>query len=131
MVNENCRMYVLAHRFLSSVQKGVQGGHAIAEMSVKYHSEDCRHKLYTTWAKRDKTLILLDGGNTSSLRAFRDMLLDKKTVAWADFHEDEDSLDGALTAVAVILSESQRNMLDKLSPWYSIAEAISALPLAV
>lgn len=58
------RMYCLAERHLSIAQKTIQAAHAIVEYSLKFgDTEEYKH-----WAKYDKTIIVLDGGNTPDMK---------------------------------------------------------------
>lgn len=104
------RTYVLLHTYFKSLLNGVQGGHACVELSVKYDKATLGAAMYKQWAKIDKTLIFLDGGVSMHLHA---MLVQLNTLdnsgsllPWASFVEDEATLEGMLTAVAIILPES-------------------------
>lgn len=56
-------MYCLAERHLSSIQKAIQSAHGIIEYSLAYgHTPE-----YRQWAEKDKTMIVLDGGNAGDL----------------------------------------------------------------
>lgn len=58
------RMYCLAERHLSIAQKTIQAAHAIVEYALKYGStEEYKH-----WAEYDKTIIVLDGGNSIDMK---------------------------------------------------------------
>lgn len=104
------RTYVVLHTYFKSLLNGVQGGHACVEMSVKYNPGTPEFERYQHWARVDKTLLYLDGGVSFHMHAFLEQLksLDSKghSLPWAHFVEDEATLEGMLTAVAVILPES-------------------------
>jgi len=101
------RAYVLVHSALSGIQKGIQGGHALVEMGLK------SHPLYKEWAEGHKTVIFLEGGFQADLEQAEAVMkehLDGRPewpsrLPWAAFREDRETLNGALTAVAVILTE--------------------------
>jgi hypothetical protein len=58
------RMYCLTERHLSIAQKTIQAAHAIVEYSLKFgDTEEYKH-----WANYDKTIIVLDGGNTPDMK---------------------------------------------------------------
>lgn len=103
------RTYVLLHTYFKSLLNGVQGGHACVEMSVKYDPGSTEERLYRQWARVDKTLLYLDGGVSLHMHALLGQLLsldENAHLPWAHFVEDEATLEGMLTAVAVILPES-------------------------
>ena len=103
------RTYVLLHTYFKSLLNGVQGAHACTEMSVKYDAGTPQETLYKQWARQDKTLLFLDGGVSLHLHSILGQLQSLDTNAylpWAHFVEDEATLEGMLTAIAVILPES-------------------------
>ena len=114
------RLYAFVNFYLSSIQQGIQTGHAAVDMVRKYTSsnvagagtKNLKHRrMVADWADNHKTFITLNGGNAK-------MLLDKKEIItnefltgqpafpWVDFCEDEDSLGGVMTTVAVVLPAS-------------------------
>jgi hypothetical protein len=103
------RTYVVLHTYFKSLLNGVQGGHACVEMSVKYIPGTPESNMYQQWARVDKTLLYLDGGVSLHMHAFLSQLQSLDTNAhlpWSHFVEDQATLEGMLTAVAVILPES-------------------------
>ena len=54
-------MYVLVLYSLSAMQKGIQSLHSVVEYGLKYN----KTLEYNEWAKKSKTVIILDGGTTS------------------------------------------------------------------
>jgi len=95
------RVYVFCHSFLSGIQKGIQAAHSVAELG--HMAGDSGP--YVDWVKNHKTLILLEGGSTLDLIKIRDSLYSEDPqnppYHFAAFHEDADSLNGSMTAVAV------------------------------
>ncbi|TAN25290.1 MAG: hypothetical protein EPN31_15635 [Castellaniella sp.] len=129
------RAYFFGNMYLSSIQQGIQGEHAMTAMFVKYrHQKDHLDTLYE-WAENHKTSIYLNGGYADNLLRVHNEIDDierhlaEHLVADPDylksiglssdfsldesifrlshslFHEEQASLNGALTSVAVILPE--------------------------
>ena len=102
------RLYSFVNFYLSPLQHGLQTAHCVSELSCRYGVYSKRHDMYKKWAEDHKTIIILNGGNAQSLEDTYTRL-----VSWADelefpvvkFHEDERSLNGALTSVACVLPE--------------------------
>ena len=101
------RAIVLTNSWLSGVQKGLQAGHALVEMSLT------ENFLYQEWAAWHKTLIVVEGGSHRDLEDFFLFLHkgDEVDYAFSSFSEDEESLNNATTAVAVILSNKYEDYL--------------------
>ena len=89
------RMYCLAERHLSSIQKAIQSAHAIVEYGLKYGSCDD----YRQWGNNDKTLIVLDGGNLPDLQETISKLCEVN-YPHAVFREPD--MGGMITAVAFL-----------------------------
>lgn len=96
------RFYSFSNMYLSSLQVGLQSGHVLSEMFLNFpDAADLR-----TWASEHKTMILLNGGYSSTLREIYDALNDTDNpYTFAKFHESEEALDGALTCVGIIVPE--------------------------
>ena len=101
------RFYGFGNYYLSSLQQGLQAGHAAVDLYVKYHllqQQDSRQVMYADWAANHKTMVLLNGGNSADLQDLFDFLnTDDNPYPFVKFHEDEVSLNGALTYVGMIL----------------------------
>jgi hypothetical protein len=97
------RLYVFTNCYLSSIQKGIQTAHVVAEMAELTENVSDFHK----WAQFHKTIIVLDGGNNYNLNQISKTL---KTAdhnfLWAEFWEDEDSMGGMLTAVGILFDNN-------------------------
>ena len=68
------RVYVWTHNWLSPLQKGIQGAHAIAELSyacMRNSPADESYLAYHEWVTQNKTLVFLSGGNSESLSELR------------------------------------------------------------
>jgi hypothetical protein len=105
-------MYGLVPYNISPIQQGIQFGHAVVEYSL-YHNDD----VYDTWARHDKTFIILNGGTTNksmtmigtsngipkgTLNQYVDSLIDLGIKASCFYEPD---LGDQLTAVVFLLDE--------------------------
>jgi hypothetical protein len=108
------RLYSFVNFYLSSIQQGVQTGHAAVDLVRKYAvynsgylpSAQAENKIdmVAEWADDNKTFIILNGGNLQTMQGIEE-IVKSSDLPWVSFHEDEQSLGGMLTAVAVILPE--------------------------
>lgn len=89
------RMYCLAERHLSSIQKAIQSAHAIVEYGLKYGACDD----YIQWGNNDKTLIVLDGGNVPDLH---ETIRKLREVNYPHASFNEPDMGGMITAVAFL-----------------------------
>jgi hypothetical protein len=109
------RYYAFGNYYLSSLQQSLQAHHACQEIYNKHFididtdfddadSYSTQQSGYNTWSRDHKTIVLLNGGNSSDLLELKQFF---KSVyhpyAFASFNEDEQSLNGALTSVCIIL----------------------------
>lgn len=104
------RMYFLVNQYMMGIQAGIQPGHAACRLMAEYWDEDRQNpkvKLIEKWFKEDETFILLDGGYQSRMYEFVDKVLlpVSDLYPYTTFHEEPDSLNGALTAVAFVLPD--------------------------
>lgn len=100
------RAIVFSHFALKAIQQGVQSGHAITEMSISFDPISPQHQTYVDWAKNCKTVVYLDGGNSKRLREVAkavETIAQEYNLPCARFYEDEDTLDGIMTAVGIIV----------------------------
>jgi len=101
------RGYVFVNTALSSIQKGVQGTHAVAELFNIYNDFNTSlNDILFDWVRHHRTLIFLDGGFHANLmdnyKTFGE-LCSRLRLPSVKFHEDEDTLNGAMTAFAGII----------------------------
>jgi len=72
------RFYAFGNMYLSSIQQGIQAGHVIGDMAVKYNGragwQDGQDEMYYDWAAEHKTMILLNGGFSQDLLEFNSFL---------------------------------------------------------
>jgi len=104
------RAYYFGNMYLSSIQQGIQAAHATADMFVKYQSHNEEYQeakdMLHDWAENHKTMILLNGGYSETIRGMLNFFEDNQNpYPFAPFYEGEDALDGALTTVGIILPE--------------------------
>lgn len=103
------RFYAMGNYYLSSIQQGIQAAHALGEMFNQYSYGDSPvGRTLRDWAANHKTMVLLNGGNSADLSDLWTLLSDERNTLYpvSKFSEDEQSLDGALTCVAILLPES-------------------------
>lgn len=101
------RFYGFGNYYLSSLQQGLQAAHCVAELFNKYaYDESGLQDQLFDWSRLHKTMVLLNGGNSASLADLYNHLNDADNpFPFAKFHEDVESLNGALTYVGIILPE--------------------------
>jgi len=119
------RAYFFGNMYISSIQQGIQAGHAIADMAVKYRlDEDIlqeQSEMFIDWAKNHKVMILLNAGYAEVLEDFgsffegiNDNGDDPRMAEFYDgyspypftlFHESDEALNGAPTSFCVILPD--------------------------
>jgi hypothetical protein len=101
--------------WLSSMAQGIQAGHAKDELTNKYvyggpaQDKDASIKvgeMLRDWSLNHKTHIALNGGNSDTMDEMWNFLHDNKhDFPYANFHEDEQSLKGVMTSMALVLPE--------------------------
>ena len=102
------RFYSFTNYYLSSIQLGIQSAHALGEMFNQYpYGDSPVGRTLREWSANHKTMVLLNGGNSAALRDLWTLLSDPRNTKYpvSKFSEDEASLDGALTCVAIVLPE--------------------------
>jgi hypothetical protein len=102
--NQELRLYAFVNFYLSSIQQGIQTGHAAVDIVRKYEASDDVNNaaMVLDWADNFKTFITLNGGNHAGIKQAL-VLAETSGFPFVAFHEDEDSLGGLMTAVAVVL----------------------------
>lgn len=104
------RAYFFTNYYMSSIQKGIQSLHCVADMFSYYEHNDSSPSKYDQlldWANYHKTAILLNGGNSKDLKEMYDKLhfAAKHTYPYGKFCEDEQSLNNAVTCVGILVPE--------------------------
>lgn len=107
------RLYSVVNQYMSGIHAGIQTAHAVAEMMYAYgvslRPQEKAVQLCDQWARNDKTIIVLDGGYQSNLERIYGLMKEVRSLPSAKFHEEEAALNGALTAVCIILPEYMFN----------------------
>ena len=107
------RAYFFGNMYLSDKQHGIQAAHVVTKMFAKYgrvHEGDdsVAADLLYDWSDDGVTKILLNGGYQSNLAVVYEALEEmcpSLELPFAKFHEEEASLNGALTSVGVVVPE--------------------------
>lgn len=101
------RFYGFGNYYLSSLQQGLQSAHVIGELFTQNEFGSHKSNQVYEWAKNHKTMVLLNGGNSLALQELFDTFKGYEErgmhIPFAKFHEDEQSLGGALTYVGIIV----------------------------
>jgi hypothetical protein len=107
------RLYAFVnHLYMSPIQWGIQTAHCVSTLSVKYKHNTEQHKCYTEWAEQEPTIIVCQGGNVAMLNdlyARLEPLANALDLGVVKFHEDEQSLGGVITSVAVLVPDALFN----------------------
>lgn len=103
------RAYFFGNMYLSQIQQGIQAAHVLGEMFIKYDQSSAdaqKVEMLYEWAHGHKTMILLNGGYSETIRGLLLFFTDEANpYPFAPFYEGKDALDGALTDVGIILPE--------------------------
>lgn len=110
------RCYHLNNFYLGGIHAGIQSAHAQHELMLKYVDPSNptikspyaapQIQTYLDWARDHKTIIVLNAGAQKELQSWVEFLTPlTHPYAWAQFHEEEGALNGALTNVALVLPE--------------------------
>lgn len=101
-MTEELRCYTWTLYQLSSIQQGIQAGHAAIELVATRYD----NRLVYDWVTKWKTMVLLNGGDYREMQE-RVMFLSSNSnrFPWVEFNESRDSLNMILTSVAIILPE--------------------------
>lgn len=100
------KLYVFINKYVTGVHAGIQAAHAVAELMLNARFiQNVKH-----WAKVDKTIVLLNGGDQSAMELIWDEILDIH-VARASFFK-EPGLNDALTAIAFLPDPVEQELID-------------------
>lgn len=96
------RCYTFTLYQLSSIQQGIQAGHAAVEL-VNMHGTNA---MVREWASKWKTLVLLNGGDLADLKETLFFFAQAaNTLQWAVFYESQESLGNLPTSIAVVVPD--------------------------
>lgn len=106
-IKSGTRLYsFVAGGYLNSLQKGLQSGHVIGDISVKYNPGSVEDKMYRQWAAFDKVIIIKEAFNQAGVleaaETFREYAT-QNNMPFATFREDEASMNGMATAFSIVV----------------------------
>jgi hypothetical protein len=132
------RLYTFINCYLSSIQQGIQTAHLVGEFfnytnknritigsrtGTRGEILEVTHQLTESdlmvreWSEEHKTIIVCNGGNATSIRELIGFFINSRNpYPFVPFNEDQDSLDGALTGVGIILPEEIYDAKIKSAP---------------
>lgn len=128
------RAYFFSHAYLSQIQRAIQAQHCTAELFVDVNNIGSRHDMLVDWAKNHKTTIVLNGGNSAMLQAIEDQLnmMDPgMAYPWSVFREDDQSMEGMLTCVGIVLPEHIYEAAAKLRAGEDVLEPLDMIDMAL
>lgn len=96
------RMYSLVLYNISPIQQGIQAYHATIEATVKNSKLSIDEKQFKDWAKNWKTVIILNGSSSITLKQHFQTLLENK-IKCNEFYEPD--LGNIMTAISFIVDE--------------------------
>ena len=108
------RLYSFVNFYLSSIQQGIQTGHAAVRLLRKYdvnyyaHPDDAFIDLCEVveeWADNHETFIILNGGDNDGIKNLA-FTLEGCGFPWTIFKESQEALAGLITCAVVVLPES-------------------------
>lgn len=103
--DSNYRCYFINNPYLSSIQQGIQAGHAHGRLLQKYKDTNCeKSNIAWDWNKNYETYIILNGSNSENMKNFLHFLNENDLKYPFSFFE-EPFLDNALTSIAIVLPE--------------------------
>lgn len=105
--------YFVTHAYMSQIQRGIQSAHVIQSMYEKYSGKrDHAARVFRDWMNSHRTMIVLNGGNSAMVKASMErteMRDGESRYPLASFHEDEQSMEGMMTAWGIILPKTNRS----------------------
>lgn len=96
------RLYTFINYYLSSIQQGIQTAHILGEM-VKKHKTPGQREMLDDYLQNHKTIIVCNGGNSGAINDLLNFFEGQNDYLYASFREDNDSLNGALTGVGILV----------------------------
>jgi len=100
------RGIIFSHKGISTAQQGVQSLHVATEMQNMWPAGSPQREMYDEWVREHKTVILLNGGFSKTLKQLKksiENIGDEYKLPYAAFYEDEDTFEGIMTAVGIIV----------------------------
>ena len=107
--NLELRMYSLVMYNLSPIQQAIQAYHATIEATNNFHNPNSiSESEFKDWAKNWKTVIILNGGSSVTMKEHRDTLW-INDIGFSDFREPD--LNDSLSAISFIVNERVFNKI--------------------
>lgn len=103
--------------YMSPIQLGIQTAHAATNMSIAYGHEDTRYDMYVEWASTNPVIMICQGHNVAGLQDLASTLgplAERLILPFTTFNEDQASLGGVITAVAVLVPERLAGLKHKM-----------------
>jgi hypothetical protein len=110
------RMYCLVLYNLSPIQQGIQAAHAIVEYANAFQNTI----EYQKWAQVNKTIIILNGGTSGTMKTNMDYLIDNQLCDLAFFKEPD--LYNGITAISFLADERIWDREKYPDEWTSLAK---------
>jgi len=135
------RAYFLCNSWLSGIQKGIQGTHALTELVNLHGGGAVFQAIFDEWATDHKTIIMLEGGNQDNLEswlrflntqdtklpeALKPLLHQSYTLPYSHFREDKESLNECMTAIVILVSSKLCSAIDDYRTPDSESESIGS-----
>jgi hypothetical protein len=104
------KLYVWTNSYLSDLQKGIQTAHLVNLLHKRYNDPYLSEAkaTFVDWAYLTDTVVVYAGGGQADLDDLKCLFEDNRNYdryPFAAFLEDGNSLNGAMTAVGIILPE--------------------------
>lgn len=99
-------MYCISLKQLSSIQKGIQSAHAIIEYENQYRNDDD----FTSWAKNDKTIVVLNSSDYDDMLEIIKILYNNN-IKYSFFRES--SLNNIITAISFLCPSDIYNKVEE------------------
>jgi len=100
--NIELRLYGFVPYNVSAIQAGIQFGHSLVEYSLNYFNDED----YQNWAKNWKTVIILNGGTSETMKLHLESLKNAG-IKHASFNEPD--LNDMLTGITFLVNEKVFN----------------------
>ena len=102
------KMYSVVMRHLSGIQKGIQSGHSVVEFQLKHGDK----KEYLRWARKDKTMIVLEANTSNQLDKLMRKLRQFR-IPYTPFREPD--LENIVTSVSFLIDECPEDFKEHLN----------------
>lgn len=112
--SKQMRLYSFVNMYMGGIHAGIQTAHAISSMWRRYDGQESfQADFLRRWEDDHKTAVLLSGGDHKALlelEAF--MRRPDNPFPWGSFNESVDALNGALTAIVIVIPDKLYNPLE-------------------